>query len=179
MSSDKSGDNAINIDTMSLDQLNHVKTQQESRLEQLTAQYHQLRAVSARLSNARTAVSSIPLHSSSSSGGGGSGSSGEGGRDIMIPLTESLYAPGKIVDPNKILVELGAGFFVEKSAKDAVKVLERKTKVVDANSENVMMAAEAASRNVEAVRQAMQGKMMEIQARQQGLAYKNQVEGKQ
>lgn len=97
----------------------------------------------------------------------------------MIPLTESLYAPGKIIDPNKILVELGAGFFVEKSAKDAVKVLERKAKVVDANSENVMMAAEATSRNVEAVRQAMQGKLMEIQARQQGLAYKNQLEGKQ
>mmetsp|Transcript_2771 Transcript_2771/g.5989 ORF Transcript_2771/g.5989 Transcript_2771/m.5989 type:complete len:183 (-) Transcript_2771:1165-1713(-) len=182
MSSDNSGGNAINIDTMSLDQLNHVKSQQEARLEQLTAQYHQLRAVSARLSTARTAVSSIPLHSSSSSGGGGSsssGSSGEGGRDIMIPLTESLYAPGKIIDPNKILVELGAGFFVEKSAKDAAKVLERKAKVVDANSENVMMAAEATSRNVEAVRQAMQGKMIEIQARQQGLAYKNQVDGKQ
>jgi len=97
----------------------------------------------------------------------------------MIPLTESLYAPGKIIDPNKILVELGAGFFVEKSAKDAAKVLERKAKVVDANSENVMMAAEATSRNVEAVRQAMQGKMIEIQARQQGLAYKNQVDGKQ
>jgi len=97
----------------------------------------------------------------------------------MIPLTESLYAPGKIIDPNKILVELGAGFFVEKSAKDAAKVLERKAKVVDANSENVMMAAEATSRNVEAVRQAMQGKMIEIQARQQGLAYKNQLDGKQ
>ena len=97
----------------------------------------------------------------------------------MIPLTESLYAPGKIVDPNKILVELGAGFFVEKSAKDAVKVLERKGKVVDANSENIMMAAEATSRNVEAVRQAMQGKMLEIQARQQGMAYRKQAEGGQ
>ena len=95
----------------------------------------------------------------------------------MIPLTESLYAPGKIVDPNKILVELGAGFFVEKSAKDAIKVLERKGKMVDANSENVLAAVEVTSRNVEAVRQAMQGKMLEIQARQQGLAYKNRSEG--
>ena len=95
----------------------------------------------------------------------------------MIPLTESLYAPGKIVDPNKILVELGAGFFVEKSSKDAIKVLERKGKMVDANSENVLAAVEVTSRNVEAVRQAMQGTMLEIQARQQGLAYKNRSEG--
>ena len=83
------------------------------------------------------------------------------------------------VDPDKVLVELGAGFFVEKSAKDAIKILERKGKVVDANSDNIMAAAEASSRNAQAVQQAMQGKMMEIQARQQGMAYKNQMEGKQ
>lgn len=167
MSSDDSGAAGINIDTMSLDQLNAVKQQQEARLEQLTAQYHQLRAVSARLSTARSSLSDIPVNGT-----------GEG-REIMIPLTESLYAPGKIVDPNKVLVELGAGFFVEKSAKDAIKVLERKGKVVDANSDNVMAAAEASSRNVRTVQQAMQGKMLEIQARQQGIAYKNQMEGKQ
>ena len=50
--SSESGGNAINIDSMSLDQLNHVKSQQEARLEQLTTQYHQLRAVSARLATA-------------------------------------------------------------------------------------------------------------------------------
>ncbi|KAL7528395.1 hypothetical protein ACHAXR_002423 [Thalassiosira sp. AJA248-18] len=166
MSSSNDGSAGINIDTMSLDQLNHVKQQQESRLEQLTTQYHQLRAVSARLSTARSSLGEIPVNGT-----------GEG-REIMIPLTESLYAPGKIVDPNKVLVELGAGFFVEKSAKDAIKVLERKGKVVDANSDNVMAAAEASSRNVQAVQQAMQGKIMEIQARQQGMAYKNQMEGK-
>ena len=95
----------------------------------------------------------------------------------MIPLTESLYAPGKIVDPDKILVELGAGFFVEKSADDALKVLERKYKVVDKNTENVMSAIEGTSRNVQALNQAMQGRMMEIQAKQAGAAYKKQMEG--
>jgi prefoldin alpha subunit len=161
-SSSSDGGNAINIDTMSLDQLNQIKTSQESRLEQLTAQYHQLRAVSARLSTARAAQADLAGNNE--------------GRPIMIPLTESLYAPGKIVDGSKILVELGAGFFVEKNSKDALKVLERKSKIVDANSENVLAAAEAASRNVEAVKAAMQGKIMEIQARQQGRAYRNQME---
>lgn len=160
---------AVNLDTMSLDQLNAVKQQQEARLEQLTAQYHQLRAVSARLTSARSAMSAIPAN-----GGGGNG---EEGREIMIPLTESLYAPGRMVDPGRVLVELGAGFFVEKNSKDALKVLERKGKVVDANSDNIMTAAEACARNVQAVQQAMQGKMMEIRARQQGMAYKNQMEG--
>lgn len=166
------GSSGINIDSMSIDQLNSVKQQQEARLEHFTAQYQQLRAVSARLSSARASLSSMPSNN---------GSSGDG-REIMIPLTESLYAPGKIVDPNKVLVELGAGFFVEKSTKDAIKVLERKGKLVDANSDNVMAALEASSRNVQAVQQAMQGKILEIQARQQGMAYKNSqttMEGRQ
>lgn len=95
----------------------------------------------------------------------------------MIPLTESLYAPGKIVEANKLLVELGAGFFVEKNAKEAIKILERRAKIVDANSENVLSAAEATGRNVEAVKAAMEGKIMEIQARQQGRAFRNRLEG--
>jgi prefoldin alpha subunit len=157
----------MNIDAMSLEQLNGLKQQQEARLEAFTSQYHQLRAASSRIVAARTSLSEMPT---SSNGEGG-------GREIMIPLTESLYAPGRIVEPNKILVELGAGFFVEKSVKDAIKVLERKGKLVDANSDNVLTAVEASSRNVKACQQAMQGKMLEIQARQQGMAYKNSHEG--
>lgn len=160
----------MNIDDMSLEQLNGLKQQQEARLEAFTSQYHQLRAASSRIVAARTSLSEMPTSSNTGGDGGG-------GREIMIPLTESLYAPGRIVEPNKILVELGAGFFVEKSVKDAMKVLERKGKLVDANSDNVLTAVEASSRNVKACQQAMQGKMLEIQARQQGMAYKNSHEG--
>ena len=154
----------INIDTMSLDQLNSLKQQQQNRLESLSVQYNAFKDAKDRLSLAKESLATIPTD-------------GEGGQEIMIPLTESLYAPGKIVDPNKILVELGAGFFVEKSANDALKVLERKYKVVDKNTENVMSAIEVSSRNVQALNQAMQGKMMEIQTKQAGAAYKKQMEG--
>ncbi|KAL7438398.1 hypothetical protein ACHAXM_006188 [Skeletonema potamos] len=155
----------IDIDTMSLDQLSSLKQQQQSRLESFSVQYNAFKDAKDRLNLAKESLSTIAT-------------SGEEGREIMIPLTESLYAPGKIVDPNKILVELGAGFFVEKSADDALKVLERKYKVVDKNCENVMSAIEVTSRNVQALNQAMQSKIMEIQARQAGQAYKNQMEGK-
>ena len=70
-------------------------------------------------------------------------------------------------------MELGAGFFVEKSAKDALKVLARKEKVVDANREIVLAAAEACVRSTQAVHHAMQDKVMEIKAQQQGVTYTN------
>mmetsp|Transcript_15832 Transcript_15832/g.36473 ORF Transcript_15832/g.36473 Transcript_15832/m.36473 type:complete len:165 (-) Transcript_15832:136-630(-) len=152
----------INLDTMSLDQLNTMKQQNEQRLQGLMSQFQQLRSVSARLTTARQAISSIPTSAE--------------GREIMIPLTESLYAPGRIVQSDKFVCDLGADFFVEKSSKDAVKLLERRSKVVDANSNNVTAAAEATQANVRAINSAMQGKILEIQARQKGMAYKKQEE---
>jgi prefoldin alpha subunit len=152
---------------MSLDQLNAVKQEQEVRLEQRTSQYHQLRAVLVWLATAHAFLKAIP--------GNGAGE----GHEIMISLSELLYAFGKIVEPDKILVELGDGFFLEKSTKDALKVLARKRKAIDANSENVLAVAEACSQSAQAVHQAMQGKMMEIKARQQRrMVYINQMEKK-
>ena len=86
----------------------------------------------------------------------------------MIPLTESLYVPGTIKDPSKVMVELGTGFYVEKTTKDAQVFLERKAKLVDVNSENVMEAINGTRNNVESINIAMQGKMLEIRARQEG-----------
>ena len=73
-------------------------------------------------------------------------------------------------------MELGAGFFVEKSAKDALKVLARKEKVVDANRENVLAVAEACLRSTQAINHVMQDKVTEIKAQQQRVTYKNQME---
>ena len=42
------------------------------------------------------------------------------GKDIMVPLTSSLYVPGKMEDSNKVLVEVGAGYFIEQSADKGI-----------------------------------------------------------
>ena len=33
---------------------------------------------------------------------------------ILVPLTSSLYVKGKLEDREKVLVDVGTGFFVEK-----------------------------------------------------------------
>lgn len=91
------------------------------------------------------------------------------GKEILIPLTESLYVPGKVRDPSKVMVELGTGFYVEKNVKDAQAFLDRKTKLVDVNSENIMEAITATRGNVNSLDTAIQGKMIEIKARQEGM----------
>ena len=68
----------------------------------------------------------------------------------MIPLTELFYAPGKISIQTKFSWSW-VPISLLKSVKDTINILERKGKVVDANSDNAMASAEANSRNVQVV----------------------------
>jgi Prefoldin subunit len=34
--------------------------------------------------------------------------------EILVPLTTSLYVPGKLADREKVIVDIGTGFYVEK-----------------------------------------------------------------
>jgi hypothetical protein len=35
-------------------------------------------------------------------------------KDILVPLTNSLYVKGKLADPDRVIVDVGTGFYVEK-----------------------------------------------------------------
>mmetsp|Transcript_6180 Transcript_6180/g.9372 ORF Transcript_6180/g.9372 Transcript_6180/m.9372 type:complete len:166 (-) Transcript_6180:163-660(-) len=153
----------IDLDSMSLEQLNQLKQSEEGRLSAITNHYATLRASSSRFASAQKALKEATDNASSNNNA----------KDIMIPLTESLYVPAKIQDPSKVMVELGTGFFVEKNVKHAHELLDRKTKLVDVNSENIMEAIASTRRNVESINDAMNGKMLEIRARQEGMKMRN------
>jgi len=147
---------------MSLEQLNTMKQQEETRLGALTSRYAQLRAAAARLHASQNAISELSPSSD--------------GKEVMIPLTESVYVPGKLREPNKLLVEIGTGFYVEKTAKETNGFLERKLKIVDANSENITRAVQATRQNLESITVTMQGKILEIKARQEGQRHRAAME---
>ncbi|KAH9398388.1 Prefoldin subunit 5 [Tyrophagus putrescentiae] len=55
----------------------------------------------------------------------------ENGTSIMVPLTSSLYVPGKVVNNNAFLVDIGTGYFVEKDRKSTVDYFNRKVKFLN------------------------------------------------
>jgi prefoldin alpha subunit len=163
MAGESSNNNAIDLDSMSLEQLNQLKTQEENRLQALAERYSQLRHAAGRISASAKAVNELQAPDTD-------------GRDVLVPLTESVYVPGKIRDPNNLLVELGTGYYCEKSGADTVAFLERKQRLVDANSANITKAVQATRQNIEAVTTTMQGKLMQVRARQEGTRYRASVE---
>ena len=54
---------------------------------------------------------------------------------LLVPLSSSLYVPGKVDNPNKVIVELGTGYYVEKSIDDAKELIDRKMQLVNKSIE--------------------------------------------
>lgn len=46
--------------------------------------------------------------------------------NILVPMTSSLYLPGKTAGRGQYLVDIGTGYFVEKSADEAKLVYKKK-----------------------------------------------------
>ena len=98
--------NEVNIASLSLPQIRALQTRLTSELEHLTSSHAKLRAAQAKF---RDCVRSI------NDGITGSEQRGTDGRDeILVPLTSSLYVKGRLTDREKVLVDVGTGFYVEK-----------------------------------------------------------------
>jgi prefoldin alpha subunit len=41
-------------------------------------------------------------------------------KKVLIPLTSSLYVPGKIKDTENVIVDIGTGYFVEKVSRQSI-----------------------------------------------------------
>ena len=81
----------------------------------------------------------------------------------QVPLTQSLYVPGKLCDVDSLLVELGTGYYLEKKKDDADAMIDRKIKLVADNAENITTVVAQKTRNHEAIVMMMQHKMAQIQ----------------
>merc|ERR1712091_571030 len=84
--------NEMDISTLSLDQLNQLKSQHEQELNQLHARHSGLKQAEGRFRQSKDALAAI--------------SKDDQGRRMLVPLTQSLYVPGELGDPDQLLVEL-------------------------------------------------------------------------
>ena len=127
-----SSNGTIQLDTMSLDQLQQLQQREEIRLQGLTNRYGELRTLAARLQQSALAVKDLTAKEDATDT--------PAKMDVFIPLTESVYIPGKVQllqpESKDLMVELGTGYYVEKSSKQTLEYLDRKKKIVDANSDN-------------------------------------------
>ena len=59
------------------------------------------------------------------------------GKEVMVPLTSSLYVPGIMEDTDNVLVEVGASYFIEQNTKTAQDYCDRKYEVLSGNAKKI------------------------------------------
>lgn len=74
----------------------------------------------------------------------------------MVPLTTSLYVPGKIADAEKVIVDVGTGYYVEMSTKQADQMYQEKVKFVGENLEKLQGTIERKQDNLRVVAEVLQ-----------------------
>ena len=107
------GGQPIDLATLSLPQLTQLKRQLDAELEHLTTSFQSLSRAQAKFRDCLSTISTglSPKNADA---------------PILVPLTPSLYVPGKLADVEAVLVDVGTGFYVEKSREDAGGFYERK-----------------------------------------------------
>lgn len=58
-------------------------------------------------------------------------------KELLVPITSSLYIPGKCSDITNVMVEIGTNYFVETKIDKAEKFCERKIAIIKENMEKI------------------------------------------
>ena len=125
----------INLFALSLEQLNQLKQSIEEELQGLNGAIQQLQVSRNKLTTSKEALARLqdtPV-----------------GTPMLVPITSSLYVPGDTAELDSILVDVGTGYFIEKSIDEAHAFLTRKMALIEAQAQNVQSAAQFKNQNLQ------------------------------
>ncbi|XP_025900885.1 prefoldin subunit 5 [Nothoprocta perdicaria] len=86
------------------------------------------------------------------------------GKDLLVPLTSSMYVPGKLLDVGRVLLDVGTGYYVEKSADDARDFFKRKIDFLTKQMEKIQPALQEKHAMKQAVVEMMSQKIQQLSA---------------
>ncbi|KAF1795510.1 Prefoldin alpha subunit, archaea-type [Phytophthora cactorum] len=84
-------------------------------------------------------------------------------KEVLVPLTASMFVPGKLANKDEVLVDVGTGYFVEQSVEKAEQFMDRKVEFLQSNTEQLKTVIDGKRNMLEAVLMIMQQKMQEAQ----------------
>ncbi|KAJ6259486.1 hypothetical protein Dda_5123 [Drechslerella dactyloides] len=137
----------VDLSTLSIQNLSAVKKQLDEELEHLTASFQKLRTAQAKF---RECVKAIQ-----------NGVNPElEGKTILVPLTQSLYVPGKLEDMQNVLVDVGTGYYVEKTTEKAIVFYNEKIKTVGSNLDDLEKIITQKTQNTKVVEDVLRTKVL-------------------
>ncbi|CAK5269463.1 unnamed protein product, partial [Mycena citricolor] len=139
----------ISVTDLDLPQLADVRRQLEEELTHLTNSFAQLKSAQAKFKACIENVAEIKPANAA--------------KPILVPLTNSLYVPGKLSDTEHVIVDVGTGYFVRKTRPQAVKYYSAKVTYIQTNLDTLEETIGKKRENMGLLVNVMQSKLQQQQ----------------
>ncbi|CCU81939.1 Prefoldin subunit domain containing protein [Blumeria hordei DH14] len=138
---------AVTLESLTLPQLSQIKRQLDEELEHLTTSFAQLRAAMAKFRECRRSLDAGVTPAIKE-------------KPLLVPLTTSLYVSGTLADAEHVIVDVGTGFFLEKTVTEADKFYENKINELASNLKDLEAIVQGKSNNLRAVEDVLRQKVL-------------------
>ncbi|CCJ29686.1 unnamed protein product [Pneumocystis jirovecii] len=137
----------VNLTSLSIQQLDEIRKQIELELNHLTSSFTKLKQAQFKFQECKNAIYLL------------SKEEGEN-KEMLVPLTSSLYVSGILVSkPEKVMVDIGTGYYVEKTIEGAIKFYEERIKYLTTNLKDIEGYVNTKSSNLKVVIDIIQEKI--------------------
>ena len=106
------GQTQLSLENLSLDDLNNIKKGLDEDLGSLGRAYDSLRQARTRFNDSKMYLENLK-------------GTGEG-QSAFVPMSTSLYVTGEMVNRDRVLVDVGTGYFVEQSVARAQTFFQKR-----------------------------------------------------
>ncbi|KAL2043325.1 hypothetical protein N7G274_003631 [Stereocaulon virgatum] len=136
----------IDLNSLPTAQVNNVKNQLTQELQHLTTSFSQLKQAQVKFRDCANSVRD--------------GLQKGEGTPILVPLTPSLYVPGKLASTDTVLVDVGTGFYVEKTPSAARDFYSRKVIELGQNLQDLEKIVQGKQGNLNVVEDVLRQKVI-------------------
>ena len=112
----------IPLEKLTIDQLNYLGKQIEQEISNYSSYYSSLKIALNKFLDNKEYIKDLRNYQD---------------KEILVPMTSSLYIPGKYSDVNRLMVEIGANFFIETNIDKADKFCDRKIESIKKNIDQI------------------------------------------
>ncbi len=102
----------ITLTGLSAEQLNGLKQQFEGDIQSLTTATDSIRAARNRFYSSKELLDNLKTF--------------EPETEMMVPLTSSLYVPGKVKDTTQVIVDVGTGYYIKHTVHKAQAFFDKR-----------------------------------------------------
>ncbi|XP_053528247.1 prefoldin subunit 5-like [Artibeus jamaicensis] len=142
---------SVNITKLNLLQLEMLKNQLDQEVEFLSTPIAQLKAVQTKYVEAKDCLKVLNRNNE--------------GKELLVPLTSSVSGPRKLHAAEHVLIDVGTGYHIEKTAEEAKDFFKREIDFLTRQMEKIQPALQEKHAMKLAVMEMMNQKIQQLTAR--------------